>query len=352
MRRAAADSGGREPSSNTWRNCVVGSREQRAIRAADGADAGEQETSPILFAGFRSATMLRALEQLGRLARDPEVPILLEGESGTGKTLIARHLHALSPRARGPFHQVLLAAVDDQLAGSELFGHVAGAFTDARHNRSGCFVSAHQGTLFLDEVGKASLPVQQKLLHAIEHGEIHPLGSDRALRVDVRVVAASNIPIADIVASAAFLPDLYARLETFRVRLPALRERRADIPLLVERCLAAHTRTLGADGWRPTIDGELMRALELAPWPHNVRQLSATIRRLMLDADGAPRITMEHCTETLAWLRGPRIAASTLSAARAERATVECENNKSLAARTLGVNRSTLYRALGRHSGD
>ena len=352
MRRAAPDSGGREPSGNTWRNCVVGSRDQRAIHTADGADAGEQETSQILFAGFRSATMLRALEQLGRLARDPEVPILLEGESGTGKTLIARHLHALSPRARGPFHQVLLAAVDDQLAGSELFGHVAGAFTDAHRNRSGCFVSAHQGTLFLDEVGKASRPVQQKLLHAIEHGEIHPLGSDRAVRVDVRVVAASNIPIADIVASAAFLPDLYARLETFRVRLPALRERRADIPLLVERCLAAHTRTLGADGWRPTIDGELMRALELAPWPHNVRQLSATIRRLMLDADGAPRITMEHCTETLAWLRGPRIAASTLSAARAERATVECENNKSLAARTLGVNRSTLYRALGRHSGD
>ncbi len=347
MHRVASDPGGHEASNSGWRNCVVHATGHSATDAARGANTREQETSRILFAGFRSTSMLRALEQLERLARDPEVPILLEGESGTGKTLIARHLHALSPRARGPFQPVVLASVDDSIAGSELFGHVPGAFTDARQKRAGCFVSAHQGTLFLDEVGKASPSVQRKLLHVIEHGEIRPLGSDRTARVDVRIIAASNIPVADLVASSAFLPDLYARLETFRVRLPPLRERRADIPLLVERCLAEHTRARGGDEWRPTIDDELMRALELAPWPNNVRQLSATIRRLMLDADGAPRITFAHCTGALAWLGHARTEKSVLSTARIKQALGECRNNKSLAARKLGVHRTTLYRALG-----
>lgn len=352
MRRVASDPGGHETSDSTWRNCVADSTGRGAIDAARDAVAREQETAQILFAGFRSTSMLRALEQLERLARDPEVPILLEGESGTGKTLLARHLHALSPRARGPFQPVVLASMDDSLAGSELFGHVAGAFTDARQKRAGAFVSAHQGTLFLDEVGKASLSVQRKLLHVIEHGEIRPLGSDRTVHVDVRIITASNIPIDDLVASAAFLPDLYARLETFRVRLPPLRERRADIPLLVERCLVEHTRALGADGWRPTIDDELMRALQLASWPNNVRQLSATIRRLMVDSDGASRITFAHCTGALAWLARARTEKGTLRAASAKRAIADCGNNKSLAARTLGVNRATLYRALDRQPAD
>jgi DNA-binding NtrC family response regulator len=302
MRRAASDPGGHEASESTWRNCVVDSTNRCAADAAREAGKRARETSRILFGGFRSASMLRALDQLECLARAPEMPVLLEGESGTGKTLIARYLHALSSRGSGPFHQVVLAALDDALATSELFGHVAGAFTDARHGRPGSFVSAHQGTLFFDEVGKASLSVQRNLLHAIEHGEIRPLGSDRTLRVDVRIVAASNVPVADIVASAAFLPDLYARLENFRLTLPPLRERRADIPLLVERCVTAHAQRLCADGWRPTIDPRFMHALQRAPWPNNVRQLSATVRRLLLEAYGAPEITIEHCRENLAWL--------------------------------------------------
>jgi DNA-binding NtrC family response regulator len=300
------------------------------------------------FAEIKSASMLSVLEQLKRLARDPDVPVLLEGESGTGKTMVARYLHALSPRACGPYQHVVLAELDDDLASSELFGHVKGAFTGAHDSRAGCFVSAHTGTIFLDEIGKASLSVQRKLLHAIEHGEIHPVGSDRTVRVDVRIIAASNVPAAYLVETSKFLPDLYARLEAFRVYLPPLRERREDIPLLVERYLAEHARAIRSDGGQSTIDANLVRALECAPWPNNMRQLSTTIRRLMIEADGAPEITFEHCRGNLAWLAGRRRNVVDLSDANIERVMAETGNNKSAAARKLGVHRTTLLRALRR----
>ena len=141
---------------------------------------------------YRSAAFLRLLGELRRLARSAHAPILLEGESGSGKTLIARCVHHWSPRSAAPFHVVNVGAWDDALAGSELFGHVRGAFTDARQSRAGHFVSAHTGTLFLDEIGKAGQGVQRKLLQVIETGELRPVGSDRSIRVDVRILAASN----------------------------------------------------------------------------------------------------------------------------------------------------------------
>lgn len=133
------------------------------------------------------------LAQLHRWARQRDVTILLEGEPGTGKSYLARQVHALSPRANGPYQEVSLAALDDDLAGSDLFGHVVGAFTDAKKQRAGAFVAASQGTLFLDELGKASSILQRKLLTAIEDRTITPYGSDRAIRVDVRIVAATNV---------------------------------------------------------------------------------------------------------------------------------------------------------------
>ncbi len=170
-----------------------------------------------LFRDLRSAKAIKALEQTRRFASHSDVPILIEGETGTGKTLLARYMHAISPRSDGPFEHVDIGTLDDTLASSELFGHIAGAFTDARRNRAGCFVSAKDGTIFLDEIGKASLAVQQKLLHAVEYGEVRPLGADRKVRVNARVVTASNRPLASLVEENRFLPDLHARLEAFRV---------------------------------------------------------------------------------------------------------------------------------------
>jgi DNA-binding NtrC family response regulator len=296
---------------------------------------------------FRSSAFQRVRAQIERLARHPTVPILLEGEAGTGKTSIARWIHDNSPRAAGPFCVVLLAGLDDSLAGSELFGHVTGAFTDAKSSRVGQFASANGGTLFLDEIGKASRLVQQKLLYAVEHREIRPIGSDRSIRVDTRIIAASNVPVRQLVEHGTFLPDLSARLDVFRVTLPPLRERRADIPSLV---LDAVERHAGECGYEvdPTIAPELMNALRRAPWPNNLRELDATIRRLLIEAEGSLILTLAHCPEGLSHLRAgdtPPLTREILLDA------VSRHGGVSAAARALNVDRTTIYRRLRDDSG-
>ena len=290
---------------------------------------------------YRSAAYLRTLGELSRLARSRTVPILIEGESGTGKTVLARWLHEHSPRAQCAFHDVNLGALDDGLAGSELFGHVPGAFTDARHARAGRFASANGGTLFLDEIGKAAWSVQRKLLLVVETGEMRPIGSDRTVRVDVRIVAASNRPLAALVSEGGFLPDLYARLEVFRVSLPALRERRADIWPLVDDALQKHH---GACGYAraPVVSDELMSALKQAPWPNNLRQLDATIHRVLIDAERAQTLDLCHCVGALSYLRHLGGAQPTTSTAIVE--AIALHGSVSMAAKALGVDRGTLYR--------
>jgi DNA-binding NtrC family response regulator len=295
---------------------------------------------------FRSAAYVRAVEQAERFARDRHASILIEGETGTGKTLIARHVHQRSPRRSAPFQYVVLSTLDDALANSELFGHVPGAYTDARTSRVGHFASANGGTLFLDEIGKASPAVQRKLLHAIEYGEIRPLGADRDMRVDVRIVAATNVPLADRVARDEFLPDLYARLGMFRVRLPPLRERRADIPVLVDYYVAHHAPSCGYEAALPLIDAELMDALMNAEWPYNLRQLHSTIHRLVLEAEGDTVITLTHCRDDLAYLRQSNGKGAALTLEEMELAIAQAGNNMSRAAKTLGIDRTTLYRKL------
>jgi DNA-binding NtrC family response regulator len=301
-------------------------------------------------ARYRSAAFVRLLGELQRLARSSRVPILLEGESGTGKTVIARHIHSWSPRSSAPFHAVNVAVLDDTLAGSELFGHVAGAFTDARQTRTGHFVSANTGTLFLDEIGKAGRGVQRKLLQIIETGELRPVGSDRSVRVDVRVVAASNRPLAELTEEGSFLPDLYARLQVFRVQLPALRERRADIPLLVHDAMATHRFACGYDV-APQVSIELMEALKRAPWPNNLRELDSTVHRIMLDAVGAGELLLDHCMGCLSYLRelGGRGTAPTTSAITE---AIARHGSVTKAARELGVDRGTLYRRQRRRAGE
>ncbi len=293
-------------------------------------------------------SFLQALRAIERYARFEDVVLLLEGETGTGKSLLARYAHERSPRADAVFREVPLSAVDDALAGSDLFGHVAGAFTDAKGTRQGHFVSASGGTLFLDEIGKASPAVQRKLLVAIERKEIWPVGSDRPVGVDVRLIAASNVPLAELVERGAFLPDLYARLEPFRVRIPPLRERRADIPILVNDFVRRHASACGYRGGRwPVIHPSLMEALIAAEWPHNVRELEGVVRRLLIDAQGARMLLLEHCEGALEFLRALRPKRSRGS----RRPTgpgplLQDREPKAAAARRLGVSRTTLYRWL------
>lgn len=291
---------------------------------------------------FQSAAYRRVIAQLERFARDGSATILLEGESGTGKTTLARFIHARSPRASRPFQQVILSTIEDPLAGSELFGHISGAYTDARQSRSGQFASANGGTIFLDEIGKASLAVQYKLLHVVERGEFRPVGSDREMRVDVRLVAASNVSLAEEATHGRFLPDLYARLCSFRVRVPSLRERRVDIPVLVMQSLGAHAQRTGY-GTVPRVHPELMDALQRAEWPNNLRQLDAAMHRILVDADGAPELTLDHCEDEALGLHRFAESSRELTPERIADA-IEREGSVSAAARLLKVDRTTLHR--------
>lgn len=291
-----------------------------------------------------------ALRHAERFARHSHITVLLEGESGTGKSFVAKYIHLRSGRARGPFHQVILSALDDNLAASDLFGHLSGAYTDARQSRPGYFVAANKGTLFLDEIGKASGSVQRKLLHAIEHKEIRPVGGDRAVRVDVRLVAATNLSLQTLVDRGSFLEDLAARLTNFRIRLPALRERRQDIPALVHQFIALRSGSFGYHpARRPRVHPELMQALQTADWPYNLRQLDGVLQCLMMEADGAAGLTPDHCVGELSYLRESVVKRNPVTPEIVQ-ATMAQTRSVAVTARTLGISRWTVYRHLEKAS--
>ena len=318
---------------------------------AAGARAGEQRlgpsgTSPAILTGplvGRHPEYRRAVQQVERYARYEPAVVLLEGESGTGKSYFARHLHACSARASRAYEHVVLSTLDDNLAASDLFGHVMGAYTDARTRRAGRFASADGGTLFLDEIGKASPAVQRRLLHVVEHGELWPVGADRAVRVNVRLVTATNIPLPSLVASGSFLDDLMARVSGFRIRIPPLRERASDIPALVAHFVTLRAAACGY-AHPPVIDASLLEALCAAAWPGNLRQLDAAIQRLLVDAEGASCVGLRHLMDgTL----GVDPAGPSLLTARRVHEIVRQSGSKAAAARTLGVTRTTIYKYLG-----
>lgn len=216
---------------------------------------------------------------------DSDLPILLTGEPGTGKELVAMAIFALGPARRRSSQRLNCAALTESLASSELFGHVRGAFTGADHARPGKFRLAHGGSLFLDEVGELPLSIQPKLLRAVEQGEIEPVGGDAPVQVDVRLVAASNQDLLRLIAEGRFRQDLYDRLAVLAIHLPPLRERASDIMLLAGYFARETARRYGR-GQSLRFSGAARRRLEKQPWPGNVRELKNVVTRAVLFGEG------------------------------------------------------------------
>jgi two-component system response regulator PilR (NtrC family) len=203
--------------------------------------------------------------------------VLVTGDSGTGKELVARAIHGLSGRAEDSFVSINCGALPDTLLESELFGHVKGAFTDARQNKKGLFAAASGGTLFLDEVGETSPPMQVKLLRALQERRVRPVGGNDEIDVDVRVIAATNVPLEDLVQQRKFREDLFYRLQVIPIRTPSLRERAEDIPLLAEHFLQRFAQQMGKSVAK--ISDEAMACLTRHTWPGNVRELENVVER-------------------------------------------------------------------------
>jgi len=297
-------------------------------------------------------TMKRIMAQAERVAAS-ETRVCILGETGTGKELVARTLHEHSSRASGPFITLNCAAVPAELIESELFGHEKGSFTGAAGRHVGKFEQAEGGTIFLDEIGDMPVPMQAKLLRVLEEGEVERIGVDKPVRVDVRVVVATHRNLESLVRDGKFRQDLFHRVYVFPVVLPPLRERREDIPALIEHFAR---QVCAQNSWKPIpFSPEAIQALQSYPWPGNVRELRNTVERLMLMAtDGS--VTEETVSLTLpqgAGSGGTAIFTSTgpLSdrVQQYEREVILAElkrNNNHItnAAKALGLERSHLYK--------
>jgi len=316
------------------------------MRAAEEQGETEAEELPETEMVGSSPGMVEIYKVISRVA-PTDATVLLEGETGTGKELVARLIHANSPRASQPFVAVDCASIALSLLESELFGAMRGAFTGADRDRMGVFEAANRGTVFLDEIGDIETGFQLKLLRFLQDREIRPVGAPRPRSVDVRVIAATNRELQKLVEEGKFREDLWFRINVVRIILPTLRQRRGDVHLLAHYFLRKYNDRYSQDA-RLTPGG--LKALEDYTWPGNVRQLQHTIERLtILAPDG--RIDEQAVSEAIEAMAPHEHAGETLAEAEEEqiRRVLEATGgNKSRAAKILGIERKTLYRKLDR----
>ena len=332
-------------------------------RNSGGERRSEQLSAPYDQGGLlgRSPVMIGLYKEIARVAPTRST-ILIVGESGAGKELVARSIHQHSTRSAGPFVAVNCGALTETLLEAELFGHVRGAFTGAVGDRKGLWEEATGGTLFLDEVGETSPAFQVKLLRALQEGEIRRVGASRATQVDARILAATNRNLEQDVKAGKFREDLFYRLSVVTLRVPALKERRTDIPLLAERFLGM---VLDREGHKQlTLSEETIRTLVAYNWPGNVRELESAIEYAVLHARGHA-IVPEDLPEKLQSAQVRAAARSPLSALFEDLPSVDelerryllyilevTGGNRTRAAEILGIDRRTLYRMIERYGID
>jgi len=325
-----------------------------------------------------SGPAMREVYRLTRKVARSNASVLLLGETGTGKELIAKAIHRLSPRGSGPFVRVNCGALAENLLESELFGHVRGAFTGAIDNRTGRFEAAHTGTVFLDEINSTTAKLQVKLLRVLQEHEFERVGDTQTIRVDTRVIAASNRDLFEEVQCGRFREDLYYRLNVITIYLPPIRERREDIPELVGHFIRIYNEE--NDRNVPHVDHAAMEALRSYHWPGNVRELQNYIERAVVLAPG-DEITLDLLPDCVVGRKGPtfrrhaadmetlvaRLVEEGVKSAgpeegnlfakvvnRVERELIaqvmaECDNVQVKAAAKLGINRNTLHKKLEEH---
>jgi len=315
----------------------------------------EQSSSTAAFADLiGAAPAMQAVYDLIRQVARTRSAVLITGETGTGKELVARAIHNLSPRAAKLFVPLNCTAIPADLLESELFGHVRGAFTGAHAERVGKFMAADEGTLFLDEIGDMDYRLQAKLLRVLEEGVIEPVGANRRIAVDVRIVSSTNRDLPGAIRDGKFREDLYYRLNVFHLKVPPLRERKEDIPALANAFLAQFSKELGKSPLQ--LSGEAALGLERYPWPGNVRELrnlmeraavlssrgevSQSLIRALLPEEGLAEPTDLNLDRALTEVERKLIL----------RALMKADNNKVAAAALLGIGERTLWSKLKKHA--
>jgi DNA-binding NtrC family response regulator len=300
----------------------------------------------------QSAAMQKVFALLNKAA-PTDANVLITGENGTGKELVARELHRQSGRRDEIFLAVDLGAIPDSLFESELFGHIKGAFTDASKDRAGRFQAASGGTLFLDEIGNLPLHLQSKLLSALEQRLVTPVGSDRPVSIDVRLICASNRLLPDMVVEGTFREDLLYRINTVEVPLPALRQRDGDIPPLLEHFAEIYARKYGHA--RKRFSAGALKCLQECPWPGNVRELRHAVERAVIMSEGSVLDVADFLLETnrpsnkmqLSGVENLKLDAVERQAICA--ALEQHQGNISHASKALGITRTSLYRRMEKH---